>query len=178
VSFRLLGSRRLASGELLTFDREHLLAADGQVVRRDVIRHPGGVAIVAAEGEKVWLVSQRRAPFARHLLEIPAGKLDPTDRDPEAAARRELSEELGVVADEFGPLGTVYPSPGYSNEILHLFYATGLTHGERRPQGAEELAASVIEMPLVEALRSIEEGSICDAKTQVALLLWARRSSS
>jgi len=175
VTFRVLGHRRLATGVFLRFDREHLIGPDNQPLRRDVVRHPGGVAVLPVEDDAAWFISQRRAPFGTTVLEVPAGRLDPSDREPETAAIRELAEELGAEADELIPLTATYPSPGYTDEVLHLFAARGLRFSERRLQGAEERESTLISLPIDEAVSRIERGLIRDAKTQVAVLMWARR---
>jgi ADP-ribose pyrophosphatase len=173
--FRLLGWRRLARGVFLRFHRQHLIGGDGTPVTRDVVRHPGGVGILAIEGDRVWLVTQRRAPFGSEVMEIPAGRLDPGDRTPEEAARRELLEELGATASEWTALGEMLPSPGYSDEVIHLFAAQGLSFGDRRPDGSEERQAVLVPLPAAEALLRIGTGDLTDAKTQLALLLWDRK---
>ncbi|HKX74958.1 MAG TPA: NUDIX hydrolase [Acidimicrobiia bacterium] len=176
MSLRLLGRRRLASGVFLHLDRQHLLDDDGGGARRDVVIHPGGVAVLPIEGDRLWLVSQRRAPFGEEMLEIPAGRLEARDSDPGAAAARELEEELGARAQEVVRLGLMAPSPGYTDEIIHLYAATGLTFGARLPDGLEERDATVLSLPLPEVMHRIEEGLIIDGKTQLALLLWLRRT--
>jgi len=175
VSLRPLGRRRLASGVFLHLDRQHLVAEDGSGVRRDVVRHPGGVAILALDGDVVWLVSQRRAPFGRNILEVPAGRLDPIDLNPARAAARELREELGATAGDLLPLGTMLPSPGYSDEVIHLFAAVGVTLAEREPDGFEEEESTLVALQWADLVHSIENGSITDGKTLLAVLLWERR---
>jgi ADP-ribose pyrophosphatase len=108
-------------------------------------------------------------------MEIPAGRLDPGDRTPEEAARRELLEELGATASEWTALGEMLPSPGYSDEVIHLFAAQGLSFGDRRPDGSEERQAALVPLPAAEALLRIGTGDLTDAKTQLALLLWDRK---
>jgi ADP-ribose pyrophosphatase len=171
----LLGSRRLADSVIISFERQHLIEGDGSGSVRDVVRHPGGVAVLAIDGDRVWLVSQRRAPFGTEMLEVPAGRLDPTDADPAAAALRELEEELGAVPERMIPLGRMRPSPGYTDEVIHLFAAIGLRFGDRTPDGVDEREAVTVERRLDDLLHSIEEGELTDAKTQLSLLLWARR---
>jgi ADP-ribose pyrophosphatase len=121
------------------------------------------------------LVSQYRTAVERPVLEIPAGKLDATDRNPLLAAQRELAEEIGATATEWHFLARMLPSPGYTDEVLHLYAATGLSAGDRTPHGAEEELATIVTCRLDEALDRIENGEIIDAKTQIALLLWARQ---
>jgi ADP-ribose pyrophosphatase len=176
VSLSRLGHRRLATGVFLGYDRRYLIDKDGSVAR-DVVRHPGGIAILPVDREDVWLVSQFRTAAGRRLLEIPAGKLDPAEKDLRQAARRELAEEIGATAVELRHLTSMLPSPGYTDEVIHIYAATGLLFGERRPDGAEERGMEVTSRTLREALDSIEGGEIVDAKTQIALLLWAQQRS-
>lgn len=175
MSFRLVGRRHLATGVFLRLERIHLLAPDGLPVARDVVRHPGGVAILPVGEDRIWFVVQERAPYRREVLEIPAGKIDPSDTTPVEAARRELAEELGAFVDRLETLGVMYPSPGYTDEVIHLYLAEGIVPRERQPDGAEERFAQVASLSIEEALSRVERGEIPDAKTQLALLLWARR---
>ena len=175
MTFRLLGHRRLASGVFVHLDRRYLLERSGRAIARDVLRHPGGVAVLPVDGDRVWLISQWRTAVEAQVLEIPAGKLDGTDRHLPLAAARELAEEIGATATEMIPLTSMFSSPGYSDEVIHIFAARGLEFGDRTPDGAEEREAEVVSLPLDEAVRSIETGEIRDSKTQIALLMWAAR---
>jgi len=173
----LLGHRRLASGVFLHLDRRYLLDRSGRAVARDVVRHPGGVAVLPVDGDRVWLISQWRTSVEAEVLEVPAGKLDPSDLHLPTAAARELAEEIGATAEEMIFLTAMFPSPGYTDEVIHIFAARGLTFGDRTPDGAEEREAKVVSRPLSDAVRSIDTGEIRDSKTQIALLLWAARRS-
>jgi ADP-ribose pyrophosphatase len=136
------------------------------------------VAVLPIEGDRVWLISQWRTAVDAQVLEVPAGKLDPNDRYLPAAAARELAEEVGATAEELIFLTSMFPSPGYTDEVIHIYAARGLTFGDRTPDGAEEHEAKVVSLPLGEALRSIETGEIRDSKTQIALLIWAARGTA
>lgn len=175
MSFRRLGSARLGQGAFVELERLHLLASDGRSVCRDVVHHPGGVGVLVVDGDDTWLIRQYRAPFGVGVLEIPAGRFHHRGEDPEAAAGRELAEELGLHAVRLVPLGVVMPSPGYTDEVIHLFAADGVTAGERSPDGVEEELADLIRVSFDEAYRMVETGEILDAKTLVALAAWARR---
>ncbi|MDX1449864.1 MAG: NUDIX hydrolase [Acidimicrobiia bacterium] len=166
----------LGEGIFVRLERLTLRSPDGALHPRDVLRHPGGVGILPVDGGRVWLVRQFRVALARPVLEIPAGKLDPSDDDPLAAARRELDEELGMSAERWESLGSLDPSPGYTDEVIHLFAASGIVADERRPQGAEEVEAEIVEMTVDEAMGAVDDGTITDAKTQIALLRWSRRN--
>ena len=142
------------------------------VTLREVVWHPGGVCVAALdEDDAVYIVRQFRYPFREHLWELPAGKLEPGE-DPFPAAQRELSEETGLEAAEWTPLGTLYTSPGFSTERLYLYLATGLTRGTAHPDPNEFL--DVDRVPLTEMVRRVESGEISDAKTVAGILRAAR----
>lgn len=178
MTFRRLGSRLAGSGIFLRLERLHLLAPDGTAVARDVLRHPGGVAVLPVEGERLWFVRQYRVAVGAELLEIPAGKLDRGDLSVEEAARRELAEELGATAGRLERITSMHPSPGYTDEVIHIFLAEDVTLGERAPEGIEEHHAELVSLTTEEALRSIGTGEITDAKTLIALLAWAQRRTT
>jgi ADP-ribose pyrophosphatase len=145
---------------------------DGQPVRRDVVLHPGAVAILpVVDAERVCLLRNRRPAVDETLLEIPAGTLEPGEV-PEAAAVRELEEETGYAAARWRKLTAFYPSPGMLNEVTHVFVAEDLTPGTMRPENDEELVPVVV--PFREAVGWCMDGTIRDAKTMIALLLWDR----
>jgi ADP-ribose pyrophosphatase len=141
--------------------------------RREVVRHPGGACAVALfPDETVALVKQYRHPPARFVLELPAGKLEPGE-SPEVCARRELEEEVGVVAGSFEPLTEFYTTPGFCSEKLWVFLATDL--GETKSAHETDEIIEVVRVPLRRALSMIEAGEIEDSKTIIGLLLAARR---
>lgn len=176
TSFEVTSTRRLGRGVFLELEEVRLRSPSGVEIVRDIVRHPGGVAVLAIDDhEEVWLIRQHRAALAEMMDEIPAGKLDPSDPDTATAARRELAEELGATARRLEHLATMAPSPGYTDEVIDIYLATGLEFGEREPDGEEEVQATVFSLSVGEALDRITRGEICDAKTQVALLQWNRR---
>ncbi len=178
MTIRRIRSERYATGIFLGLDRAWVGTGESDAVPRDVISHPGGVAVLPLVDGDVILVRQFRVAIDAWVLEIPAGKLDPDDHDPEAAARRELREEIGAIDAELFDLGSTYVSPGYTSERIHLFAAEGILFGERTPHGLEEESAEIVRVPWEEALNMLDRGQIADAKTQIALALWARRSST
>lgn len=175
MTFRPVRSRELGRGVLIALESLELIAPDGRPIVRDVVRHPGGVAVLPVADERVWLVDQYRPAIGRRILEVPAGKLDHPGERPLDAAVRELGEEMGMSADRWVPLGVMLPSPGYTDEVIHLFAADGIVAGKRRPQGAEEDDAVIVELALDDAMGRLERGEIDDAKTQLALMAWTRR---
>lgn len=173
--FEIESRADLASGVFLRLEQVTMVTPDGSRLHRDVVRHPGGAAVLPIDGDRAWFVRMFRVALGREIIEIPAGKLEVGDADPESAARRELSEEIGATAERWEHLVTIAPSPGYTEELVHVFMAEGLTFTERVPDGAEEVEAEVFTMPIEEALDRIVRGEITDAKTVVALLELNRR---
>lgn len=131
--------------------KSHVFAVERRTVEhrdrsfhRDVVTHPGAVAILARDDEgRVGVLRQYRAPFDRYTIEIPAGTLDVAAEEPLDAAKRELEEELGCVANYWRLLGHFMVASGWSNQVMHIYEAGELTIGDRRPAGPEESASSV-----------------------------------
>jgi len=133
-----------------------------------VVLHPGGVAVLPLDEEgNVTLVQQDRYPFHQVILELPAGKLDAGEPH-ETAARRELSEETGLEAEELTYLGCLLASPGFCNERLHLYLARGLSRAESHPDDDEFL--NMVTMPFDQLLEQVMDGTIEDAKTVAGVL--------
>jgi len=148
--------------------RDEILLPDGSEGFREVVEHPGGVSVAAlTEDGCVLFVRQFRYPYGEEILEIPAGKLE-RGEDPLECGKRELLEETGAVAESYVFLGKLYPTPGYTNEIIYMYAATGLTFGEASPDEDEFLALERI--PLDEAVRMVMDGTLPDAKTQTMIL--------
>jgi ADP-ribose pyrophosphatase len=141
---------------------------NGSRVPREVVEHPGGVAIVpVTEQGEILMVRQYRYPMEEELLEIPAGKLESCE-DHADCARRELSEETGCTAGTLLYLGPIYPSPGFSREILHIYLAMDLERGEMHLDEGEFLSVEAVPLPaLVEKIMS---GEIRDGKTIIGIL--------
>lgn len=159
-------------GIIVDVETDMVRLSNDVVTMREVVRHPGGVCVAAVDEDgAIALVRQFRYPFRDHLWELPAGKLEPGE-DPFPAARRELSEETGLEADTWTPLGSLYTSPGFSTETLYLYLATGLRQGAAHPDPNEFL--DVARVPLPDLLARIEADEIHDAKTVVGALRAAR----
>jgi ADP-ribose pyrophosphatase len=151
---------------------ETVVGANGRPVKCDLVLHPGAVAILPlVDAGHVCLLRNHRFIPGEVLLEIPAGTLEPGEA-PEQAAPRELAEETGYRAGRWRKLVDFYPSPGILSERTHLFLAEDLTPGPMQPDAGEQLEPQVV--PWAEALRWALDGTIRDAKTLVALLLWDR----
>jgi len=148
----------------------------GRTGIREIAHHPGGAVVVPLfDDGRVMLVRQLRYPFGRHIVEFPAGKLRPGE-DPAVAAGRELTEETGWVAGSLEKMTALYSTPGFCDEVLHLYLATKLTpspDGPRREEG--EFTMTVLSPSLAEAIAMVERGEIEDAKTVAGILLVERR---
>ncbi|NJL95195.1 MAG: NUDIX hydrolase [Anaerolineae bacterium] len=152
--------------------RYDLRLPNGTAWQREVLHHPGAVAIVPLKADgQVVLVRQYRLAAATFLLELPAGTLEPGEA-PAACARRELQEEAGYLPGQLDPLGRFFVAPGISQEQMDLFVARDLIPS-RLPADADE-ALEVVEMPLAQALHLAQTGEIRDAKTLLGLLLVSR----
>lgn len=181
----VIGSEILHRGRLGDFRVDTVRFSDGRTSTREILGHPGAVAIVAIDpDDNVLLVRQWRTAAGRLMLEIPAGTLDRVDpagtiEDPERAAPRELEEETGSRAATWRKLATFWTVPGFASELMHLYLATGLTpaHGDRLGPDEDE-RLDLIRMPFDAALAAIERGKICDAKSIVGLFWVARLRAS
>ena len=145
---------------------------DGKTCTREVVEHPGGAAILCVKDGKVALVRQFRYAYGEELLEIPAGKLN-FGEDPMLAAKRELEEETGLLAERLDYLLTLYPTPGYTNEKIYIYRALGVKEGRQHLDEDEFL--SVVYLPVEEVIEKIKCGEIKDAKTIAALLLYQQK---
>lgn len=165
-------SERIYEGKILNLRRDWVRLPDGSEASREVVEHPGAVAIVALDkGKNVYLIRQYRHPIGQVTLEIPAGKLD-AGEEPLSCARRELAEEAGLAAAAWQLLLTFYTTPGFSNEIMYLFLASVL-EPHRQEADADEFL-EVVRLPLEEAVNLIFKGAIQDAKSIAGLLAVAR----
>ena len=165
---RKLSSEMKFDGKLIkvTYD---IADVNGKEAWREVVHHPGASAVVAIDEEnRIIMEKQFRYALNDYLLEIPAGKLD-AGEDPLVCAKRELEEETGIIASEWISLGTIATSPGFCNEVIHLYVAKGLSKGEIHWD--EDEYVEVERYTLDELLQRIKEETIKDSKTLSALLL-------
>lgn len=171
-----LKSKRVYSGKVINLDIDTAQFPDGSVGQLEMIRHPGAAAVVPFASDPkgpdptILLIKQYRYAALDTLFEIPAGRLEPGE-DPRVCAERELLEEVGVSAGRVERLTTIWTTPGFTDERIHLFSATDLTTGQHAREPDEFI--EVTPKPLSEVIALIRSGEICDAKTCLAILFVA-----
>lgn len=168
-----IASHRIYTGRVVSLDVDQVRFPDGSTGELEMVRHPGAAAIIpflgdpAGDDPQILLLRQYRYAADGYLYEVPAGTLDEGE-DPHACAVRELREETGCTAERMEYLYSMLTTPGFTDERIHIFMATGLTRGEAS-RAADEFA-EVETMTLSQALRMIQQGDIQDAKTALAIL--------
>ena len=166
---RVVGEEVLWRGHFIDVDRLQVALPDGRSSHRDIVRHPGAVAIVALTDDgRICLVRQYRAALGRVTVEIPAGKLDPGE-DPLDCAMRELQEETGMQAERMAFLTTIATAVGFCDELIHIYMATGLHFAESSPDADEFINVDLVE--LSELIDAVLDGRVEDAKTVVGALI-------
>jgi ADP-ribose pyrophosphatase len=171
-----LSSRKVYTGRVVGLDVDTVRYPDGSTGELEMIRHPGAAAVVPVASDPsgvnptLLLIKQYRYATGGTLWEIPAGRLAPGE-DPAACARRELLEEVGVTAGRVERLTTIWTTPGFTDERIHLFWAAELKAGVHARE--EDEFIEVVPRPLSDTLAAIRSGEICDAKTVVAVLYMA-----
>lgn len=165
---KTIESEQKFDGKIVKLFVDKAEVENGDTVTREVIKHPGGVCVVALDEEdNVLFVRQFRYPHQKVLLEIPAGKLE-FGEDHRACGLRELKEETGCTCDRFDYLGCLIPTPAYDSEVIHMYLARGLHYGTQKLDADEFL--DVEKIPLEKAAEMIMGNEIDDAKTQIAIL--------
>lgn len=159
--------KNIYTGRVITLNLETVSLPNGATVELEIIRHPGAAAIVPLKADgTVVLIKQYRHAAGAFIYEIPAGKLHPGE-DPSECAARELEEEVGYRAARFDLLTSIYTAPGFADEVIHIYQASGLTPGRQHLDHDEIL--DVVEIPLEKAIEMVVDGTIRDGKTIVGL---------
>jgi len=166
MSFERVESEEVYSGRIASVRNDRFRHADGEVVDREIVSHPGAVAVLAHDGEHLWLVKQPREPVGDYLIELPAGKLDEEGEDALATAKRELAEEIGKAANNWVHLTTFWASPGFSDEAIHIYLATDLYDEHAHTDEVERI--EILKVPLSDLDDVIRSNQ--DSKTLVGLL--------
>lgn len=165
---KTLDSTVMYEGRVITVTRDTALLENGQTAWRDVVHHNGGACILPYfEDGTICMVRQFRYAMQKELWELPAGKLEKGE-EPFLAAQRELTEECGVTADRYIPLGEIYPTVGYDTEVIYMWAATGLHPAKMHLDEDEFLTPTRV--PLETAYQMVMSGEICDAKTVAGIL--------
>jgi ADP-ribose pyrophosphatase len=168
-----VSSRRVYEGKVINVDRDTVTFPDGSLGELEMVRHPGASAVVpfltdpGGADPQILLIKQYRYAAEDFIYEIPAGKLD-GDEDPAVCARRELQEETGCTAERIEHVYTFYTTPGFTDERIHAFMATGLTRGDMKHEKDEFMSLETV--TLSRALELIKKGELRDAKTALAIL--------
>lgn len=161
------GRKEIYRGRVVNLNLETVTLPNGATIELEVIRHQGAAAVVPLTDDgNILLIRQYRHAAGGYIYEIPAGKIDPGE-DPLDCAAREVEEEIGLRASSLAPMLSFYTTPGFTDEVIYLFLATGLTPGTQSLEHDEVL--EVVKMPLEEAVRHIADGTIRDAKTIIGL---------
>jgi ADP-ribose pyrophosphatase len=166
--FERTASETIHEGGFITVRRDTYRHEDGEEVQREIVSHPGAVGVVVLDGDRLWLVRQpREAVGSPDLLELPAGKLDEEGESPLETAKRELAEEIGKRAEHWEPLGSFFTSPGFADEEVWLYLATGISDVDERPAVAENERIDVEVRPLADLDAILAETK--DSKTLIGL---------
>lgn len=166
LSEKKVSGKTVFNGKILKLDVDEVQLPDGTLSKRECVRHSGGAAVLLVENNRVLLVKQFRYLYGKCIYEIPAGKLEKGE-DPAKAAARELEEETGYRAEKLVHALDLYPTPGYTDEIIRIFYAEKFSFVGSKPDKDEFLECEFIEIPQV--IKMIENGEITDAKTVSAI---------
>lgn len=166
---KTISTKEIFDGKIVNLRVDTVTLPNGKTAARELISHPGGVGIVAVdENRQVFVVKQYRKPFDKVITEIPAGKLE-YGEEPLPAAKRELEEEIGYTAEKMTPIGSYYSSPGFCNEKIYLYLATGLKEVGQHLDEDEFL--NVEKRDLDELAAEFQNNIEADGKTAIALLL-------
>lgn len=161
-----ISGKRVYEGKILNLEVDEVELSDGSLASRECVRHHGGAAVLYVTGGRVLLVKQFRYLYGKEIYEIPAGKLEKGE-DPMEAAKRELREETGFVANDMLPFLKIYPTPGYTDEVIHVYCAKNCYVDSQQLDKGEFLNVSLIK--ITDVLKMIESGEICDSKTVSAV---------
>lgn len=174
---KTISTEEIYKGRIINVQKDEVTLPNGKTASRELVKHPGAVAIIPVTKEgKIVMVEQYRKPLEQSIIEIPAGKLEPGEA-PEKTAMRELEEETGYGAKIFEKIYSFATSPGFADEIIHLYAATDLYQIEQPASPDEDEFVELMEVSIEEAERLVEKQQIYDAKTILAIM-WAKNNLS
>jgi ADP-ribose pyrophosphatase len=166
---KTISTEKIFTGRVISLQVDQVVLPNGNTTSREIIKHPGAVAIIAVtDDQKIVMVEQYRKALEKEIIEIPAGKLEKNEL-PEVCAKRELEEETSYECESLELLNSFYTSPGFADEIVHVYLAKGLKQKENAAGLDEDEFVNLLELTLGEALEAIKDGRICDAKTVYAV---------
>ncbi|MGB9639922.1 MAG: NUDIX hydrolase [Anaerolineales bacterium] len=169
MTFKTIQSDLIYQGKVFSIRQDQVELSNGKTMKVDIVQHHGAVVILPVDEDKnIWFVRQYRHPAGEHLLELPAGTLNPGEA-PLDCAHREIREEIGMTAEQILPIGEFYDAPGYSTEYLYIYLATKLTSAPLPPD--EDEIIDVVKIPIKQAYELALQGQLRDAKTLASLLL-------
>lgn len=167
---KTLSTKEIFNGNIISLQEDTVLLPNGKTSKRELVKHPGAVAVIpVTKDNKILFVKQYRKPLERSLVEIPAGKMEPNEK-PEITAVRELEEETGYTTEELNYVTSFYTSPGFADELIHIYMADQLKQLDEQVPGDDDEFIELIELTLNEAKRYVAEQRIYDAKTNYAIL--------
>lgn len=157
------------TGKIISVQVDDVVLPNGQESKREIVKHPGAVAVIAVtDNDELVLVKQYRKPLEQVLTEIPAGKIEPNEQ-PHITAVRELEEETGYTTENLQYVTTFATSPGFADEVIHLYYTNELIRLDNPPAGDEDEFVEVIHIPINEAITALGENELYDVKTMYAI---------
>ena len=164
-----MDSQTIFQGKIITVYKDKVKCTNEKIATREIVRHHGGVGILATVDDKIILVKQFRYAYNQDTIEIPAGKLE-YNEDSNLAGARELEEETGYSAKKLVPITQIYPTPGYCDEIIHLYEAKDVYKVENPLAGDEDEFINVLFIPIDEAYQMVIDQKIKDSKTIIAIM--------
>jgi ADP-ribose pyrophosphatase len=166
---KTVSEKHIYTGNIINVEKVTVTLPDGRLATRDIVRHPGASAVIPLnKSDELYMVRQYRKPLEAVSLEIPAGKLDPGE-DPAVCAERELKEETGLSASQIIHIASIHSTPGFSDEILHLYAAVGLQEGDACADEDEFISTEKYKVD--ELIRMVLDGKITDAKSIIGIFL-------
>ncbi len=167
MSEKMISSEKIYDGVVVKLRRDKIITARGVETYREIVSHSGGACVLAVKDGKILLEKQFRYAYGKEIYELPAGKRDKGE-DFEVTAKRELEEETGLIPLNLQKITEIYPTPGYTDEVIGLFYADRFEEGRLHFDDTEDLTSEWVDID--EVYKMVDEGEIPDAKTLVALL--------